>query len=230
MVDFKPGDILFTRNMDNTVSGIIATVQDALDDAGFDPSHVLIIQDDKWGIESAENGVRWCRLHPIWHENFQYIIARPYSKYDETVTGTRIVKEALKYYGRPYDYTGLVAGFPMMLITKLSRLIKPLRKLPIPLHLPGSFVCSAFASQAMKDTRLFDEVKLLQEWHTTRITPSMLLREFPWRYMYEYSSIHPVVSTINRSPDGAKTVTANTVDAEHDAVAVNDDDDAEGRG
>ena len=192
-IDFKDGDILFTKKHGDVLSDAISTVLDVLDDAGFDPSHVLIIQDDKWGIESAEHGVRWCRLHPYWHEGYDYVIARP--KYTDEDTPFWIIREALKYYGRPYDYTGLVMGFPIMLLTKLSRVIKPFRKVPVPLHLPTSFVCSAFVAQVLKDTHRFDDVNLLNEWHCSRITPAMLLRDFPWEYTYEYHTLPTTIQS-----------------------------------
>ena len=186
--DFEQADILFTKKPGSIISEAISGALNLLDDSDFDPSHVIIIQDDKWGIEAAENGVKWCRLHPIWHGGYSYKICRlPLTQESEKYW---IVRHALKYYGRPYDFTGLLMGFPLQIVTKLSSVLPVLRKIPVPLHLPGSFVCSAFVAQVLKDTGFFD-FKLLKEWHPTRVTPAMLLREIPWRYEYEFTFTPP---------------------------------------
>lgn len=185
--EFTVGDFIFTKTPGNPVSEAISTMLDTFDDSWFDPSHVLIVQDDRWGIEAAEAGVKWCRLQPIFDGKKSYVIAKPDWRPE---VANAIIRCALGYYGRIYDVTGLIIGFPLQLITGLSKIIKPLRKLPLPLHIPGSFVCSAFAAQVLKDTGYFNDVKLLKEWHTSRITPAMLLRDFPWRMKNEYNPVH----------------------------------------
>lgn len=175
---YAPGYVMFTQYDGSFLSDGIEWFLSAFDEAEFNASHVLIVQDERWGIESAEKGVRWCRLRGYFDDpKYKVVIRKPYN-WTESV-GEEIVKRALNYYGRPYDYFSLVLGFPLQIVSKLASIIKPLRKLPVPLHIPSAYVCSAFVAQALKDTGLYD-IPLFREWHVTRITPSMLYREFPW--------------------------------------------------
>jgi len=220
--DYCTGDVIFTKTPGNVISGAISKVLDVLDDTDFDPSHVLIVQNDKWGIEAFIEGIKWCRLHEIFHGDHKYVIASPGCSQE---IRDKIVNCSLNYYGRPYDVTGLILGFPLQLVTKLSVILPPLRKIPVPFHMPGAFVCSAFVAQVFKDTGCFNHVKLLNEWHTTRITPAMLLRDFPWRFKDEYSA---VPST--DKPDTGRGLTADATRPDnpyHDWPAVDEPDDVD---
>jgi hypothetical protein len=175
-IHYKPGSVIFTRKDGAFLSEGIVWFLDQFDAADFLASHVLIVENERFGIESAEEGIKYTRLWPLFNDPAYSIVVRDPVGLDIDM-GIRIMNTALKYYGQPYDYLALVSGFPVQVVAKLWKLVPFLRKLPIPFHLPGAFVCSAYVSQVLKDQDEFKDAKLFQDWHVTRITPSMLYRE-----------------------------------------------------
>jgi hypothetical protein len=175
-IHYKPGSIIFTKKDGSFLSEGIVWFLDQFDAAAFIASHVLIVENENFGIEAAENGVKHTRLHPLFNDPaYSMVVRNPKGLND--YMGDRLIDTALNYYGRPYDYLALVAGFPMQLLTRLWKILPFMKKLPIPLHIPGAFVCSAYISQVLKDQDEFKNEKLFTEWHVSRITPTMLYRE-----------------------------------------------------
>jgi hypothetical protein len=173
---YKPGSVLFTRKDGAFLSEGIVWFLDQFDAADFLASHVLIVENERFGIESAEEGIKYTRLWPLFNDPSYAVVVRDPIGLDAPM-GERIMQTALKYYGQPYDYLALVGGFPVQVSAKIWKLFPFLRKFPIPFHLPGAFVCSAYVSQVLKDQPEFKDAELFQDWHVTRITPSMLYRE-----------------------------------------------------
>lgn len=178
--DYAPGYALFIKRDGNFISDGITWFQSLFESAEFIASHVLFVVDEHFGIEAAEHGIQICYLSNYFDDpGMQVVCRKPADLDDQTVA--EILTYAKTQIGKPYDYTGLIFGFVLMMVTGFTKWIKPLRKLPVPFHIPGSRVCSAFVADCYKHTEKYKEVELLKEWHVSRITPVMLWNEFPFK-------------------------------------------------
>jgi len=183
--DYAPGYAIFMKKDGNFLSDGITWFQSVFESAEFIASHVLLVVDEKYGIEAAEHGIQLCYLSEYFDDPGKQVVCRKPMDIDNKIS-TEILAFAKKQIGNPYDYTGLILGFPLMLISSLTRWIKPLRKLPVPFHIPGSRVCSAFVADCYKHTEKYKEVKLLKQYHISRITPVSLWNEFPFKPFHFY--------------------------------------------
>lgn len=141
---------------------------------------MLFVVNEHLGLEAAEKGVAFCNLEDYFDDTECQVVCREPVDIDEPAF-LEAYNYGVELKGRPYDYTGLALGFPLMILTGLSRWIKFLRKLPVPFHIPGSRVCSAFVADCYKHTHRYKEVKLLKEWHVSRISPVTLFNHFPYK-------------------------------------------------
>lgn len=178
--DYAPVYALFIRRDDNSMSEGITWFTSLFESAEFIASHVVRVVDEKFGIEASEHGIQLCYLSKYFDDpKIQVVCREPADLDDKTVS--EILAYDKSQIGKPYDYTGLVLGFPLMFIFSLTRWIKPLRKLPVPFHIPGARVCSAFVADCYKHTKKYGDIKLFREWHVSRITPVMLWNDFPFK-------------------------------------------------
>jgi hypothetical protein len=173
--DYGPGYVLFSRRDSSFLSDGITWFQSLREAAEFVASHVLIVINEERGIESADRGVEYCNLKDyIDSPSCQVVCREPNGLNEKAISQMFKRAEELEKKEVGYDYTGLILGYPLSLLLGLSEWIKPLRKVPIPFHLPGSRVCSGFVSDCLYHTDEYRNVKLFKEWHYSRITPVML--------------------------------------------------------
>ena len=178
-IDYAPGHVLFTRTDGSFISKGIVWFQDQFEASDFDPSHVMLVVDEHTVTEAVSQGIKETNIHEYFdNEKVQVLCRKPEGLTDQ------IAQELIAYsktmIGMPYDFTGLLLGYPLMITLGLAKYIKFLRKLPLPLHFPGSRVCSGYVSDIFKHHDAYKAVRLLKDWHITRIVPSMLLNEFPF--------------------------------------------------
>lgn len=177
--DYDTGYSIFIRGSSLVSRGII-WFTDIFESASFMASHVIIVLNSKYGMDASENGINYCYLKDYFdNEKYECVCREPHVLDEYTQQELRMFM--LRQIGKPYDYTGLLFGFPMMLLTQFSNIVKPIRKLPVPFHIPQSRVCSAFVADCYKHTEKYRNVRLLREWHVSRITPAMLWNQFPYK-------------------------------------------------
>lgn len=141
-------------------------------------SHVFLVWSEEWGIESAEDGVKFFPLKArIDNPNLRIVFREP-AKMGQMYLH-QLLTAARAEEGRPYDYTGLV-GYIFKVISPLHHIIPALNKLPVPLHVAGQF-CSAYVSYCEKATDLYKDLQLFKDYHVTRISPNLLWNWFPWK-------------------------------------------------
>ncbi len=178
--DFAPGFAMFSKRDSNLLSNGISWFQNIQEAATFTASHVLLVVNHQLGIEAAENGIQYCRIDQRIEDPGLQIVFREPVDLSIKAAG-QAIDYAISQIGRPYDYTGLSLGFPLMIASGLSKWIKPLRKLPVPFHLPGSRVCSAAVADDYKHTDQYRDAELLKQWHVSRISPVALWNDFPFK-------------------------------------------------
>jgi hypothetical protein len=178
--DYEPGSTIFTRKDSGIISKGIIWFQSIDESVAWIPTHVLIVINKTFGIEAAEKGIQFCSLKDYFDDSKCQVVCRKPIDLDLKISW-QAINYAYKLKGRPYDYVALGLGYPLMILSGLSRWIKWLRKLPVPFHIPGARVCSAFVADCYKHTDRYKEVMLFKEWHVSRITPVMLWNEFTWK-------------------------------------------------
>lgn len=178
--DYAPGFSLFVKNNSNIFSKGIIWFQSLQEISDFTASHVLFVIDEQLGLEASEEGIDFCELENYFHDESCQVVCREPVGINE-IAFLQAWNYGLSIKGRPYDYTGLALGFPLMILSGLSKWVKFLRKLPVPFHIPGARVCSSFVADCYKHTDKYFEVKLLKEWHVSRISPVMLWNDFPYK-------------------------------------------------
>ncbi|MBI5075615.1 MAG: hypothetical protein HZB62_10690 [Nitrospirae bacterium] len=178
--DYGPGFAMFSKSDSNLLSNGISWFGSLQEAASFSASHVLLVVDHRMGIEAAAQGIKFCRIDERIEDPGLQIVFREPVDLTRKAAG-QAIDYAISQIGRAYDYTGLALGFPLMIASGLSKWISPLRKLPVPFHLPGSRVCSAAVADDYKHTDQYRDAQLLREWHVSRITPIMLWNSFPFK-------------------------------------------------
>jgi hypothetical protein len=143
-------------------------------------SHVFIVWDQNWLIESAQDGVKFESLDARINDPALRIIFRKPTTYDNIYVG-QLLGAARKMLNEPYDYTGLVGYIGKILdpFNRIPFIGNWINKLPVPLHLKGEF-CSAFVSDCMKQTANYHDWPLFKELNITRISPNILWNRGPW--------------------------------------------------
>jgi len=185
--DFAPGYSVFTVTDNSFISdGIVwfqnldesAKYAEILNIKGF--SHVLMVVNEHLGIEAAEKGVQFCELENYFENPHCHVVCREPQGIDEQIF-LEAYNYGLELKGKTmYDFSGIL-GFAFTIISGLSNLIRPLRKLPIPLHIPGTRFCSAFVADCYKHTWLYKDIQLFKDYHVTRIHPHKLWNRFPYK-------------------------------------------------
>lgn len=178
--DYGPGFAMFSKRDSNLLSNGISWFQSAWEAATFYASHVLLVVNHQIGIEAAAQGIQYCRIDQRIDDPGLQVVFREPVDLTKKAAG-QAIDFGVSRIGRAYDFTGLALGFPLMIASGLSKWLKPLRKIPVPFHLPGSRVCSAAVADAYKHTDQYREVPLLKNWHVTRITPVMLWNDFEFK-------------------------------------------------
>ncbi len=178
--DYQSGSTIFVRKDNNIISKGIIWFQSVDESTSWIATHVLLVLNKKFGIEAAEKGIAICSLDEYFNDPKCQVVCRKPVDLDLKIS-FEAINYAYKLKGRPYDYVALGLGYPLMILSGLSRWLKFLRKLPVPFHIPGARVCSAFVADCYKHTDRYKEVMLLKDWHVSRITPVMLWNEFPWK-------------------------------------------------
>ncbi len=179
--DYAPGYTLFTRKDGNFISDGIVWFQSLQEVAQFSASHVLLVINEKLGIESAEKGVEFCNIQDYFNDTSMEVVCREPKALDAFAIYQMLTKAfEMEKNEVPYDYTAYL-GFIPSLFFRFTNWIKILRKLPIPFHWPGAVVCSGFVSACYKATDKYKNIPLFREWHITRITPNMLFNRFPYK-------------------------------------------------
>lgn len=146
----------------------------------FIASHVFFVVDKEKGIESAEKGVEYLDLQQRIDDPSLDIVFRKPNEIDEIAIAQMFEKAGIYEKSEwSYDYTGLL-GWVVRSMLRLDRVIKPLRRLPVPLNFFGGLFCSAFVSACLKATDKYKDWPLFREWHVTRISPAMLWNRGPW--------------------------------------------------
>lgn len=141
-------------------------------------SHVFIVWDRDFGIESSDKGVQFFWLKDYIKKPNVRLVFREPEKIDQNYLH-QLLNKAWSMEETPYDYTGLL-GYVVKVFSPLHHIIPGLNKLPVPLHLVGGF-CSAFVSECEKSTDFYKDIELFQNYHVTRISPNMLWNRFPWK-------------------------------------------------
>ena len=190
--DFLPGYPIFTVTDNSFISNGIIWFQNLderieyekmLNVEGF--SHVLWVVNEHFGIEAAEHGIQFCNLEEDYFTNahIHCVCREPIGIDDRTYA--EAFNRALQLKGHGYDFPSLL-GFALSLISRASDILPFLRKLPIPLHIPGTRVCSAFYADCMKHTQLYRDIQLFKDYHVTRIHVHKLWNHFPFKgFRYE---------------------------------------------
>jgi len=178
--DFAPGYTLFIKNTRLISQGIewFESLEEACD---FIASHVCLVVNENTGVECAEHGVQYTTLTDYFDNTNIQVVCREPEGLDGLTIG-QVLDCAGKMYDNhtPYDYTGLV-GFIGIIIIKLSGIFHFLRKLPVPLHIPGARVCSAFVGDCYKHTDKYKNTELFKNYNISRIDPVLLYNRFPWK-------------------------------------------------
>jgi hypothetical protein len=181
--DFGPGYVGFSRrrktgHIINDVIVWFGNLQEACD---FSASHVFVVVNERMGIESAERGAEYFNLQKrLSNPDLEFVFREP------SQLGWLTVREMLEEGARlekkevPYDYTGLIFGHPIAALG-LARWFKPLRKMPVLFHWPGSMVCSSLGARLLKATTVFKNFRLFREWNILRITPVILYNHGPFK-------------------------------------------------
>lgn len=178
---YGPGYTGFSRPNDGSfLSKGIIWFQERDEPCDFVASHVFLVVDKEKGIESAEKGVEYLDLQQRINDPSLDIVFRKPEGLDE-IAIAQMFEKAREYEKaeKPYDYTGLF-GWVLRSTLKMDRIIKPLRKLPVPLNFFGGLFCSAFVSACLRSTDKYRDWPLFREWHVTRISPAMLWNSGPW--------------------------------------------------
>lgn len=85
--DYAPGYALFIRSDGNFISEGIVWFQSLFESAEFIASHVLLVVDEKFGIEAAEHGIQLCYLSDYFDDPGKQVVCRePVDLDDQTVS------------------------------------------------------------------------------------------------------------------------------------------------
>jgi hypothetical protein len=185
--DYAPGYDLYTYNYGSGLSEGIVWFQ-SIDEViaysnllkvrGF--SHVLSVVDEESGIEASEGGVARCQLSKYFNDPNELVVCREPLGLTDIATMEKN-KFLMSKIGAEYDYTGLVLGFTAATIAQIQNIFPFWRKLPLPFHTNGAYVCSSLQADAWKHTQLYWHLKLFEDWNITRITPNKLWNNFPYK-------------------------------------------------
>ncbi|MBV6340168.1 hypothetical protein [Candidatus Magnetobacterium casense] len=181
--DYKPGTILFTRDMKFPLSFGIAWFESQQEASDFYPSHVVIAVTQRQGVEAAEHGVRLCSLNKYFdHSSTMVVCKEPFELTTEAWKG-EILPFAFNNVGAMYAYSDLLLGFPLMVLFRAiaKGRFKFLNRWPLPLHLSGTYVCSTFAAHCLQQAAIYRDILLFRRYHYSRISPVMLYNHFPWK-------------------------------------------------
>lgn len=185
--DYAPGYSIFTRTDNNFLSEGIVWFESQLEAAQFEASHVMIVKDENTIIEATSPNIKETNIHEYFDNVHVQAVCR--EPLDIDYAAQQALKYGVSLEGRPYDFTGLLLGFPLMITTGLVKYFKFLRKWPLPMHQLGSRVCSAFVADCYKHTDRYSEIPLFKEWHVSRIIPNMLWNDFPYKPFKFYKRI-----------------------------------------
>jgi len=178
-LDYKPGTVLFLKNEDNLISRGIAWFENIQEAASFKASHVAFVVDEYTGLESSAHGIQSFKLSKYFDDKSMTVVCRQLEGLDELA-----FQQAFDYghsiIGKPYDYIGLIIGFPLMILSPLDEIFPILRKLPLFGSYFGARVCSSFVADQWKHTERYKILSVFKKWHVTKISPNVLWVRFPW--------------------------------------------------
>lgn len=187
MQDYRPGSVLFLKGS-GILSDAISTMEGLqersdfgklIGEDGAEPSHVALVISETMGIEASVNGVQPFFLSKYLDDPSEKWIFKTPAELDE-VTYLEGVNYAMKIVGTPYDFPGLLLGFPVVIMSHLENIFPFLKRWPLPFHLPGSHVCDTFVADVWSRTKKYQNEKIFKEWNIERISPAVFLNEFPW--------------------------------------------------
>ena len=184
--DYGPGWVGFTFNDDAGISRGISFFQSLEEKTDFgqrigkpgaEPSHVFFVINERETIEANVGGIQVHNLSEYINDpSCRLIFRRPLVMEDTVYEAFTYIKSL---EGNPYEYVGLV-GKALSIVLPFERLFPAIRRLPVPLHVPGARYCSATYADGFKHTLECGDWPIYQKWHVTRISPSILWNEFKW--------------------------------------------------
>ena len=187
--DYKPGTHMFMREPGNWISDGVCWFGSFEEACAFSSSHVIMVVDEKTGLECSEYGVQYFPLSKYFDGKHEIVCREPLGMDELSVKqaldyGAILQSGAKGYAG--YDGLALFLGYPIAVLSEQLRFFPWLRKIPVPFHLPNGRVCSVFMADMMKHTDRYKDAEIFYQWNMTRITPVILYNEFPYKpFRYE---------------------------------------------
>jgi uncharacterized protein YycO len=178
-IDYAPGYSIFTKTDKNAISDGIVWFENLEESAAFGASHVMLVKDEHTVIEATDPKVKETDIKEYFDDPHTLVVCRKPSVLNDTIA-QQATQFGMSAIGDPYDFTGLLVGFLLMITTHLDDYFKFLRKWPLPMHLHKSYVCSALVADCYKHTDYYVNIPLFKEWHVSRIFPNKLFDEFPY--------------------------------------------------